>query len=90
MLFGNTQQLLVIGHRSMLTLVPCKQSWAVHVQLERFACVYTSHVSNLSFYSPDKTFRCACAEIHEMIVSSASAVTLNMSRAVAVGDVGWI
>ena len=27
------------------------------VQLERFACVYTSHVSNLSFYSPDKTFR---------------------------------
>ena len=26
-------------------------------QLERFACVYTSHVSNLSFYSPDKTFR---------------------------------
>ena len=29
----------------------------VSAQLERFACVYTSHVSNLSFYSPDKTFR---------------------------------
>jgi len=26
-------------------------------QLERFACVYTSHVSNLTFYSPYKTHR---------------------------------
>ena len=26
------------------------------VQVERFACLYTSHVSNLSFYSPDKSF----------------------------------
>lgn len=26
-------------------------------QLERFACLYTSHVSNLSFYSPLKTYR---------------------------------
>lgn len=26
-------------------------------QLERFACVYTSHVSNLTFYSPNKTHR---------------------------------
>ncbi|KAK9813561.1 hypothetical protein WJX73_007197 [Symbiochloris irregularis] len=26
-------------------------------QVERFACLYTSHVSNLSFYSPDKSYR---------------------------------
>ena len=25
--------------------------------LERFACLYTSHVSNLAFYSPTKKFR---------------------------------
>ena len=28
-------------------------------QVERFACLYTSHVSNLAFYSPDKSYRCA-------------------------------
>lgn len=28
-------------------------------QIERFACLYASHVSNLSFYSPDKSWRCA-------------------------------
>lgn len=28
-------------------------------QVERFACLYTSHVSNLCFYSPDKSYRCA-------------------------------
>lgn len=26
-------------------------------QVERFACLYTSHVSNLSFYSPNKSYR---------------------------------
>ncbi|KAL3150708.1 hypothetical protein ABBQ32_000495 [Trebouxia sp. C0010 RCD-2024] len=26
-------------------------------QVERFACLYTSHVSNLAFYSPDKSYR---------------------------------
>lgn len=26
-------------------------------QIERFACLYTSHVANLSFYSPDKSYR---------------------------------
>lgn len=26
-------------------------------QVERFACLYTSHVSNLTFYSPEKSFR---------------------------------
>ncbi|KAK9829767.1 hypothetical protein WJX72_007769 [[Myrmecia] bisecta] len=26
-------------------------------QVERFACLYTSHVSNLDFYSPDKSYR---------------------------------
>jgi hypothetical protein len=26
-------------------------------QVERFACLYTSHVSNLCFYSPDKSYR---------------------------------
>ena len=26
-------------------------------QLERFACLYTSHVSNLAFYSPEKSYR---------------------------------
>lgn len=26
-------------------------------QVERFACLYTSHVSNMSFYSPDKCYR---------------------------------
>ena len=26
-------------------------------QVERFACLYTSHVSNLTFYSPDKSYR---------------------------------
>ncbi|KAK9843987.1 hypothetical protein WJX81_001142 [Elliptochloris bilobata] len=26
-------------------------------QVERFACLYTSHVSNLHFYSPDKCYR---------------------------------
>ena len=28
-------------------------------QVERYACVYTSHVSNLSFYSPEKSYRLA-------------------------------
>ncbi len=28
-------------------------------QVERFACLYTSHVSNLAFYSPDKSYRYA-------------------------------
>lgn len=27
------------------------------LQVERFACLYTSHVSNMSFYSPDKCYR---------------------------------
>ena len=27
-------------------------------QVERFACLYTSHVSNMCFYSPDKCYRC--------------------------------
>jgi 5' nucleotidase family len=27
------------------------------LQLERFACLYTSHVSNLCFYSPTKSYR---------------------------------
>lgn len=26
-------------------------------QVERFACLYTSHVANLAFYSPDKSYR---------------------------------
>ena len=26
-------------------------------QVERFACLYTSHVSNMCFYSPDKCYR---------------------------------
>ncbi|GAX84402.1 hypothetical protein CEUSTIGMA_g11824.t1 [Chlamydomonas eustigma] len=26
-------------------------------QMERFACLYTSHVSNLAFYSPEKSYR---------------------------------
>lgn len=25
--------------------------------VERFACLYTSHVSNLAYYSPDRKFR---------------------------------
>lgn len=28
-------------------------------QAERFACLYTSHVANLLYYSPDKSYRCA-------------------------------
>lgn len=27
-----------------------------HLQIERYACLYTSHVSNLAFVSPSKTF----------------------------------
>ena len=26
-------------------------------QVERYACIYTSHVSNLSFFSPEKSYR---------------------------------
>ncbi|GJP80210.1 hypothetical protein CLOP_g10437, partial [Closterium sp. NIES-67] len=26
-------------------------------QVERFACLYTSHVTNLGYYSPDKSYR---------------------------------
>jgi uncharacterized protein (DUF1684 family) len=26
-------------------------------QVERFACLYTSHVTNLCYYSPDKSYR---------------------------------
>ena len=28
-------------------------------QMERFACLYTSHVANLAFYSPSKSYRYA-------------------------------
>jgi hypothetical protein len=31
-------------------------------QVERFACLYTSHVSNLSFYSPNKSYRCVVGD----------------------------
>lgn len=34
----------------------CQSSRFAH-QVERFACLYTSSVSNLCFYSPDKSFR---------------------------------
>ena len=35
-------------------------------QVERFACLYTSHVSNLAWYSPDKAWRAAPDEMaHE-------------------------
>jgi hypothetical protein len=39
-------QLLKTGHQN---------SWFAH-QAERFACTYTSHVSNLAFFSPDKSY----------------------------------
>ncbi len=32
-----------------------QNSWYAH-QVERFACVYTSHVSNLALFSPDKSY----------------------------------
>lgn len=40
-------QLLKTGHQN---------SRFAH-QIERFACLYTSHVSNLAYYSPDKSYR---------------------------------
>jgi hypothetical protein len=37
----------------------CK-SWGLFLvwveQVERFACLYTSHVTNLCYYSPDKSY----------------------------------
>jgi hypothetical protein len=27
------------------------------LQVERFACLYTSHVSNMALYSPDKAYK---------------------------------
>lgn len=36
-------------------LAPLVGSWCV--QVERYACLYTSHVSNLAFVSPDKSFQ---------------------------------
>jgi hypothetical protein len=39
-------QLLKTGHQN---------SWFAH-QVERFACTYTSHVANMAFFSPDKSY----------------------------------
>lgn len=39
-----------------------RQSSRYAHQLERFACIYTSHVSNLIFYSPLKSYRGAAGE----------------------------
>ena len=29
-------------------------------QIERYACLYTSHISNLAYYSPDKRYQGRC------------------------------
>eukprot|EP00884_Botryococcus_braunii_P012807 jgi/Botrbrau1/21527/Bobra.174_2s0030.1 len=41
-------------------------------QIERFACLYASHVSNLSFYSPDKAWRAdSDGMVHENMLPKA-------------------
>lgn len=40
-----------------ITLTGYQSSRFAH-QIERFACLYTSHVNNLINYSPNKSFRC--------------------------------
>jgi HAD superfamily 5'-nucleotidase-like hydrolase len=51
-------------------------------QVERFACLYTSHVSNLHFVSPDKSFRATPDHMaHEY--------DPLLSDAVPDGDGGW-
>lgn len=42
-------------------------------QLERFACIYTSHVSNLIFYSPLKSYRGAAGELRVRLARSRAA-----------------
>ncbi len=38
--------------------IPVYTAQSVYVlQIERFACLYTSHVSNLSYVSPDKKWQ---------------------------------
>jgi hypothetical protein len=50
------------GHILSITgdSLSCK-SWGLFLvwveQVERFACLYTSHVTNLCYYSPDKSYR---------------------------------
>ena len=46
-------------------------------QVERFACLYTSHVSNLAFYSPDKSYRCVTAEQMNRMLRSKSMILYN-------------
>ena len=58
-------------------------------QVERFACLYTSHVSNLHFYSPDKCYRCAAllcyavaALAHDSMCFLLGCVHVSMPRGV--------
>lgn len=49
-----------VVHKSFSTAVPsgstsCAATFIL--QIERYACVYTSHVANLLFYSPNKSFK---------------------------------
>lgn len=45
-------------------------------QVERFACLYTSHVSNMTFYSPSKSYRYSfcrtiMTNLHPVVVQNA-------------------
>lgn len=49
---------LHLNNYSTPTLPPCRyQNSRYAYQVERFACLYTSHVSNMNYYSPLKSHR---------------------------------
>nr|GMD96266.1 5'-nucleotidase domain-containing protein 4 isoform X2 [Ipomoea batatas]GMD98484.1 5'-nucleotidase domain-containing protein 4 isoform X2 [Ipomoea batatas]GMD99340.1 5'-nucleotidase domain-containing protein 4 isoform X2 [Ipomoea batatas]GME00174.1 5'-nucleotidase domain-containing protein 4 isoform X2 [Ipomoea batatas] len=45
------------SHREQVRVVHKQTQRECHKKVERFACLYTSQVTNLSLYSPDKYYR---------------------------------